>query len=130
MAAPPAADAAALEAALAAADAAVVRQGDAVRALKAAAKEGTASKVRREGACDGEASLRVQWGRRGRGRGGAECARQPSGRRPISRLVCLFSQDDVDAAIKALQDLKLEREAKIKVRKREAEGMFFFGVGR
>lgn len=43
------ADAAALEAALAAADAAVTRQGDAVRALKAAAKEGTASKVRERG---------------------------------------------------------------------------------
>lgn len=45
MSAPPV-DASALEAALAAADAAVTQQGDAVRSLKAAAKEGTASKVR------------------------------------------------------------------------------------
>ena len=47
----PQVDAAALEAALAAADAAVTQQGDAVRSLKAAAKEGSASKVRVRRVC-------------------------------------------------------------------------------
>lgn len=159
------ADAAALEAALAAADAAVTRQGDAVRALKAAAKEGTASKVRERmwwdvshgcarcvhGGWCGKGRERLGEGDRGRGGldfqspiGGCRRVQLPPSflaprqlgpglcavrvrRRPAhmaakqSSVFQPFSphtlpQDDVDAAIKKLQELKLEREEKVKVR--------------